>query len=145
MSEVRGVTSDGREFSLPLSDELKAMQDKINETLANLAGVTGYMVRTAGEQSPEVFSVRFESDSERVRREARARLNGKRRVRAALTRYAQLVETTSGPLRAVVDLHQPRIYGGRLECDGCDPGEYAESSPGWPCTTWETIELGSPP
>lgn len=50
--------------------------------------------------------------------------------------HARLVEATDGALRAVVELHGPRLdLGIWWQCRGCEFGGYDGEPPVWPCGT----------
>jgi hypothetical protein len=78
---------------------------------------------------------------ERDRRAAES----KRRHHEELARVTELHERVLAalpePLLDVAKLHEPHVYEtyAHPECCGCDPGSYAEDSPGWPCTTYELL------
>lgn len=49
---------------------------------------------------------------------------------------ADLAAITDPLSRLVLNLHAKKNYD---ECDGCDPGSYAESAAEWPCATVDLI------
>ncbi len=70
----------------------------------------------------------------------------------ALDRHAAELAKVDGKLREVLDHHRPVLDQERSdpECEGCDPGPYAEGNTDWPCSTWVLItgedqEQWSPP
>ena len=126
---VVGRLPDGRELTVDTYDP------------AALEGAEGHMVSGPAEVGAEVlvWPVKFETASERVRREARARLTRKRYVRAVARLHDALV--TSAVMRsddvavAVLKLHAPdeTASGAGIACAACDHGcdELVE----WPCAT----------
>lgn len=72
------------------------------------------------------------SDEEMAARKALAE-----KARSAVN--AALAQVTDPALRAVIDLHKPASSGSWPDCDGCDPGSYAESGARWPCSTIEAL------
>lgn len=69
-----------------------------------------------------------------------------RDIRAAreleeLTEWREWLNTYCQPiLRPILDLHAPDTFTGQWgECQGCDPGAYAEGRADWPCATVEMI------
>jgi hypothetical protein len=55
---------------------------------------------------------------------------------AASSRVDAAIDGVTNPaLRAVLDLHKRN----GMDCDGCDPGSYAESGAWWPCSTIYTL------
>lgn len=59
---------------------------------------------------------------------------------AELARFLDDLDAVRTPIaRIVLERHSRREVGGIAYCDGCDPGDYAESAAEWPCSTVELI------
>lgn len=74
------------------------------------------------------------AEMDRKAAEWRQRAAGRAAVLAAARH--RLAQITDPLARRILDLHTEDACG---ECDGCDPGMYAESSAGWPCSTIDAI------
>lgn len=65
---------------------------------------------------------------------------------AARDRHARVRARLPEVLVPVFDLHGPQDsdWSPWSVCHGCDPGDYAESSAEWPCSTWDLIAGDEP-
>lgn len=82
------------------------------------------------------------SPDERNTEYERQRAAYKQEVAHHLALSARVISEATGLTKVILELHAPReLFNGRdwWHCEGCDNGEYADSEPPWPCTTWKTI------
>jgi hypothetical protein len=101
-------------------------------------GKSGYLISTTDQQIAEVFPVRLLSPEEVAADKAETERWNREYTEGIHARLA----LAHPALQPIIKLHSPDQY---QWCNGCDPGDYAESSPHWPCSTIDLILDSLPP
>jgi hypothetical protein len=87
------------------------------------------------------------SQEEQDRRTAESKEHYEKELAMVTALHNRVLGGLPEALLPFAELHKPNVYEYSYpdyeysypDCLGCDPGSYAEESPGWPCTTYELL------